>query len=92
MRTWRLKRGNISLNISPPAREPPAGHRLLVLSQMYLLTEAQGLEKVVAGTGRGVEMKLSGTDRLEAGVVRRPPPWCPVFSYEVTYDSCLFGA
>ena len=24
MRTWRLKRGNISLNISPPAREPPA--------------------------------------------------------------------
>jgi len=48
---------------------------------MYLLTEAQGLEKVVAGTGRGVEMKHSGRDRLAAGVARHSPPWCPVFSY-----------
>lgn len=72
--------------------EPCAGHRLLVSSQMYLLTEAQGMEKVATGTGRGVERKHSGPDRLADGVVRHPPPWCPVFSYGVTYDSCLCGA
>ena len=31
MRTWRLKRGNISLNISPPAREPLLGHREIIV-------------------------------------------------------------
>lgn len=34
MRTWRPKRGNISLNISPPARERSAGQMLGSLGRM----------------------------------------------------------